>query len=87
MSRQVAAKAEAFQKMNKREIFCFLFGLTSRSPRATNLGRWPTVHFNKDGVEPSQAPKARLHRYLGHRQAGLVQEAFSSLHPCGPCHF
>ena len=40
MSRQVAAKAEAFQKMNKREIFCFLFGLTSRSPRPTNLGRW-----------------------------------------------
>src|SRR5262249_18772294 len=69
------------------DILDRLFGLTSRSPRAPNLGRRPAVHFNKDGVEPSQAPEARPHRDLGHWQAGLVEEAFGSLHARGPCHF
>src|SRR6476660_9773684 len=55
-----------------------LFGLTSRSPRAPNLGRRPAVDFSKVGVEPSQAPESCPHRDLGHWQAGLVEEAFGS---------
>src|SRR5262245_9816288 len=69
------------------DILDGLFGLTSRTPRAPNFGRRPAVHFNKDGVEPSQAPEARPHRDLGHWQAGLVEEPFGSLHARGPCHF
>ena len=69
------------------DILDRLFLLTGRSPRAANLGRRPAVDFGKDGVEPSQAPEARPHRDLGHRQAGLVEEAFGSLNACGPCHF
>src|ERR1700693_4297958 len=49
-----------------------------RQPRRV-LGRRPAVDFGKDGVEPSQTPEARPHRDLGHRQAGLVEEAFGSL--------
>jgi hypothetical protein len=64
-----------------------LFRFTGRSPRAANLGRRPPVGFGKDRVEPSQAPEARPHSDLGHRQAGLVEEAFGSLHARGPCHF
>jgi len=61
--------------------------ISALAPLAANLGRRPAVDFGKDGVEPSQAPEARLHRDLCHRQAGLVEQAFSPLHPCRPCHF
>ena len=59
---------------------------TAPNTRTPQLGRRPAVDFSKDGVEPSQAPESCPHRYLGHRQPCLVEEAFGSLHACSPCH-
>src|SRR5260370_18316428 len=53
----------------------------ARKLLAPNFSRRPSVDLGKDGVEPAQTAKARLHRDLGHGQARLVDEPFSPLHP------
>src|SRR5258707_7053260 len=53
----------------------------ARKLLAPNFSRRPSVDLGKDGVEPAQTAKARLHRDLGHGQARLVDEPFSPLDP------
>src|SRR5262249_23241875 len=76
-------------RRNRNDALCFSpYLYRARNlvePRAANLGRRPTVDFGKDGVEPAHAAEARPDRDLGHRQTGLVDEAFGSLHARGPC--
>ena len=64
-----------------------VLSLSWLAPLAANLAWRSAVDFSKDGVEASQAPESCLHRDLGHRQASFVEQAFSSLHACGLCHF
>src|SRR5262249_47628662 len=64
-----------------------ILSLSWLAPLAANLAWRSAVDFSKDGVEASQAPESCPHRDLGHRQASFVEQAFSSLHACGLCHF
>jgi hypothetical protein len=48
--------------------------------RIADRGWGPPVDLSQDGIEPPKTTEAGPHGDLCHRQNGLVEHAFSSLH-------